>query len=110
MRRHNSLQRSYILKRAVEDGFGARHSGNYDDEIAAVKKVLTPFELYAYDALASPRQYGRIRHEVETKGQTLGSMDLLIAAHALALEATLVTNKDAHFSRVSGLRVVNWLK
>jgi len=90
--------------------FGARHSGNYDDEIAAVSKVLTPFELYEYDAISCPRHYGRIRHELETTGQAIGSMDLLIAAHAFALGATLVTNNDAHFSCVGGLKVVNWLK
>ncbi len=37
-------------------------------------------------------------------------MDLLIAAHALALDASLITNNDEHFSRVEGLKVVNWLK
>ena len=36
--------------------------------------------------------------------------DLLIAAHALRLDATLVTNNQTHFERVSGLKVVNWLK
>jgi tRNA(fMet)-specific endonuclease VapC len=90
--------------------FGARKSGKYEDEIAAVQKVLTPFDLYAYDAVACPAHYGRLRHELEANGQTIGSMDMLIAAHALALGAVLVTNNDAHFSRVAGLRVVNWLK
>ncbi|MGA2031300.1 MAG: hypothetical protein ABSG68_03505 [Thermoguttaceae bacterium] len=42
--------------------------------------------------------------------ETIGSMDLLIAAHALCLDAAMLTNNDAHFSRVAGLRVVNWLK
>jgi len=37
-------------------------------------------------------------------------MDLLIAAHALSLDATLVTTNQSHFARVSGLNVVNWLK
>jgi tRNA(fMet)-specific endonuclease VapC len=90
--------------------FGARHSGKYEDEIAAVRKVLTPFELYDFDAVVCPQHYGRIRHDVETTGQTIGAMDVLIAAHAMALAGTLVTNNDAHFSRVTGLRVVNWLK
>jgi tRNA(fMet)-specific endonuclease VapC len=90
--------------------FGARNSGKYEDEIAAVGKVLTPFDLYDYDAVSCPAHYGRIRHELETAGQTIGSMDILIAAHALALGAALVTNNDAHFSRVAGLKVVNWLK
>jgi len=90
--------------------FGARRSGKYEDEMAAVSKVLTPFDLYDYDALSCPQRYGQIRYELETRGQTIGSMDLLIAAHALALDATVVTNNDAHFSRVKGLKVVNWLK
>ena len=69
-----------------------------------------PFDLYDYDAVACPEHYGRIRQELEAAGQNIGSMDLLIAAHALALGGTLVTNNDAHFSRVDRLNVVNWLK
>ncbi len=90
--------------------FGARQSGNYEDEIAAVQKILTPLDVYDYDAVLCPQHYGRIRHELEVAGRSIGAMDLLIAAHALALGGTLVTNNDAHFSRVEGLRVVNWLK
>jgi tRNA(fMet)-specific endonuclease VapC len=90
--------------------FGARKSDNYDDEIAAVHKVLTPFDLYDYDAVSCPEHYGRLRHELEAKGQTIGSMDMRIAAHAMAISAALVTNNEAHFSRVAGLMVVNWLK
>jgi hypothetical protein len=37
-------------------------------------------------------------------------LDLLIAAHALSLDATLVTNNQTHFARISGLQVANWLK
>jgi tRNA(fMet)-specific endonuclease VapC len=89
--------------------FGARNSGQYDVEIAAVRKLLTPFDVYDYDAVHCPRHYGRIRHELEAKGVTIGAMDLLIAAHALALDATLVSNNVAHFSRVAGLKTANWL-
>src|SRR6266851_7448898 len=76
--------------------FGARNSRQYESEIAAVRKVLTPFDVYDYDSVTCPAHYGRIRHELETKGVTIGSMDLLIAAHALALDATLVSNNVAH--------------
>jgi tRNA(fMet)-specific endonuclease VapC len=88
--------------------FGAHHSGDYETEIAAVRKVLTPFEVLDYDGATCPAQYGRVRHELEQAGQAIGAMDLLIAAHALALGATLVTNNLAHFRRVSGLRVARW--
>lgn len=88
--------------------FGAYNSGDHEAEIVAVRKLLTPFELFAYDSAASPLHYGRIRHESEQAGQAIGAMDLLIAAHALALTATLVTNNVAHFQRVSGLAVACW--
>ena len=74
-------------------------------EIVAVRKILTPFEVFDYDGTTCPSHYGRIRHELEQAGQAIGAMDLLIAAHALALAATLVTNNLAHFQRISGLSV-----
>jgi tRNA(fMet)-specific endonuclease VapC len=88
--------------------FGAHNSGDYDTEITAVRKILTPFEVLDYDGTACPAHYGRIRYELEQAGQSIGAMDLLIAAHALALAATLVTNNLAHFQRVSGLSVTRW--
>jgi tRNA(fMet)-specific endonuclease VapC len=88
--------------------FGAYKSRDYEGEIAAVRKILTPFEILDYDGTICPEHYGRIRHELEQAGQAIGAMDLLIAAHALALSATLVTNNLAHFQRVSGLRVILW--
>lgn len=88
--------------------FGAYNSADYESEIAAVRKLLAPFEILDYDAASCPSYYGRVRHELEQAGQPIGAMDLLIAAHALAAGATLVTNNIAHFRRVSGLSVVRW--
>lgn len=88
--------------------YGAHHSGDYEKEIAAVRKVLMPFVGYEFDATACAESYGRVRHALETGGKTIGAMDLLIAGHALALSATLVTNDTAHFSRVPGLKCANW--
>ena len=89
--------------------FGAHHSGDYEREVAAVGKVLAPFRIYDYDGVVCPAHYGRVRHELETMGAPIGSMGTLIAAHALSLSATLVSNNLARFSRVSGLTVVSWL-
>jgi tRNA(fMet)-specific endonuclease VapC len=88
--------------------FGAHNSGDYEAEIVAVQEILTPFEVYDYDGATCPAHYGRIRHELERAGQAIGAMDLLIAAHALALPATLVTNNLDHFHRISGLSVTSW--
>lgn len=88
--------------------YGARRSGNYESEIAAVRKILTPFDLCDYDAVVCSKHYGRIRHEVESAGVAIGALDLYIAAHAFAMNATLVTNNERHFRRVNDLRVENW--
>ena len=54
--------------------------------------------------------YGRLRAELERQGRPIGGNDMWIAAHALALECTLVTANEREFRRVPGLRVENWLK
>lgn len=53
--------------------------------------------------------YGEIRHQLERKGQIIGSNDLWIAAHAMAADLTLVTNNTREFKRVSGLKLENWM-
>ena len=53
--------------------------------------------------------YARLRSQLEQAGTPIGANDCLIAAHALALGATLVTN-DAEFARVPGLAIENWLQ
>jgi tRNA(fMet)-specific endonuclease VapC len=52
--------------------------------------------------------YARLRAQLEAQGQSIGPNDTLIAAHALSLDATLVS-ADAEFARVPGLKLENWL-
>ena len=52
--------------------------------------------------------YGQLRTALERRGEKIGAHDMLIAAHALALNATLVTNNEKEFKRVKGLRIENW--
>jgi tRNA(fMet)-specific endonuclease VapC len=52
--------------------------------------------------------YGVIASELKKRGSPIGDFDVLIAAHAISIDATLVTNNVKHFSRVHGLRVENW--
>ena len=65
-------------------------------------------QILALDAPAHAR-YGRIRAELEAAGTPIGPNDLLIAAHALAVDAVLVTANTREFLRVPGLQVENWL-
>jgi tRNA(fMet)-specific endonuclease VapC len=88
---------------------GACNSDDYEAEISAVRMVQAPFDIHDYDAVSCPPHYGRVRYELESKGLEIGAMDMLLAGHALALDATLVTNNLAHFKRVAGLKTANWL-
>jgi len=54
--------------------------------------------------------YGKIRAELETRGEMIGNNDLWIASHALAAQLILVTNNEKEFRRVSGLKVQNWVR
>ncbi len=88
--------------------YGARNSADYDTEIISVRKLLTPFTIYNFSATTCTEHYGEIRHILEVQGVPIGAMDLLIAAHARALGAILVTNNNGHFSRVPGLVSETW--
>lgn len=54
-------------------------------------------------------EYGRVRSDLERIGQPIGALDTMIAAHALSIDAVLVTNNTKEFSRVHGLRLENWI-
>jgi tRNA(fMet)-specific endonuclease VapC len=53
--------------------------------------------------------YGAVRRALEAKGELIGANDLWIAAHARALDLTLVTNNEREFRRVNGLKIQNWV-
>lgn len=53
--------------------------------------------------------FGKLASRLVAKGRPVGSFDTLIAAHAIALGATLVTNNEKHFRQADGLRFENWL-
>lgn len=55
-------------------------------------------------------EYGRLRTDLEKRGQPIGGNDMLIAAHALSLGVTLVTDNVREFQRVTGLTIANWLR
>lgn len=74
----------------------------------ALQQFVAALEIYDFDDSAT-QHYGRIRTYLEQKGTPIGSLDTLIAAHALSLKATLVTNNVKEFQRVPGLTIENWL-
>jgi tRNA(fMet)-specific endonuclease VapC len=76
--------------------------------LKAVEDVLGEMAVLPFDVPADA-DYGGIRSGLEAAGRLIGSNDLLIAAHAYATGATLVTANMDEFSRVRGLQVENWL-
>jgi tRNA(fMet)-specific endonuclease VapC len=71
-----------------------------------VEEFLRFVEIKPWDSAAA-RHYAEIRAGVERNGQPMGNLDMMIAAHALALGAVLATS-DRVFGRVKGLKVENW--
>lgn len=82
-------------------------SNRPDQNRTALAEFLLPLEVVAFGEGASDH-YGDIRSHLEKAGNIIGSMDLLIAAHARSLSLTLITNNLREFRRVPGLRVENW--
>lgn len=87
--------------------YGVAKSSQSERNRQLLDAFLRPFQIVPYDAAAA-EAYGLIRADLEKKGQPIGREDLLIAAHALAADLTLVTNNEAEFKRVPNLRVENW--
>jgi tRNA(fMet)-specific endonuclease VapC len=76
---------------------------------AQLEAVLGAIEVLALEAPVDT-VYGVIRARLEQIGQPIGANDLLIAAHALSLDLTLITDNEREFLRIDDLRVENWLR
>jgi tRNA(fMet)-specific endonuclease VapC len=74
-----------------------------------VNRALASVEVVALSSGADAA-YATLRSDLECKGQLIGQNDMLIAAHALALDAILVTDNVREFKRIKGLRIENWLR
>jgi len=73
---------------------------------AIVNEFLLRVSVQPWDSNVA-RHYGALRATLERQGRPIGNLDMMIGAHALALEAVLVTNDQA-FSRIKGLKIENW--
>lgn len=75
---------------------------------AQIDAILHAIPVLAFDAPVD-REYASIRTRLEAAGTPIGPNNLLVAAHAFALDAILVTANVGEFERVRGLRIENWL-
>ena len=114
--------RGKVLQRLIEVGeenviisiithgeiwYGVKKNGSEElaQKVAAVTRRLYVAPLQ----VPSDQRYAEVRMALR-QGKTIGPNDLWIAAHALALDAVLVTNNESEFSRVPGLQIENWLR
>jgi tRNA(fMet)-specific endonuclease VapC len=96
---------SIITAAEIRFGVARRSSSRLERNVALLFETIqiVPFEMPA------DMRYAEIRAHLSNAGQIIGPNDLLIAAHARALDLTLVTDNVREFARVPDLRVENWL-
>jgi len=111
---------SHLKQRAVDElllssvvlaelEFGVFKSARPEHNRRVFESITKHLQLVPFGQKAA-QHYGELRAYLEKKGMPIGSNDALIAAEALAQNATLVTDNVREFSRVPGLRVENWLR
>lgn len=92
---------------AAELAFGVAKSRSMKNRIA-LESFLLPLEVMPFD-LSAAFAYGDVRAELARRGEPVGPLDLQIAAHALSLKTTLVTDNEREFRKVPGLAIENWI-
>lgn len=88
--------------------YGMKHSSNPAKNEQALLRFLLPFSILPFGT-ASAAEYGAIRTHLQSNGTPIGSLDMLIAAHAKAEKMILVTNNIREFERVTDLQLENWV-
>ena len=87
---------------------GVEKSTAVEKNRLALSMLLANMEILDFDVDAADC-YGKIRAALEKKGTPIGPLDMMIAAHAQSLGYTVVTNNVKEFSRVSALKIENWV-
>lgn len=91
-----------------ELAFGAHNSHHVEKNLFLLSEFIHPIEIISYDKAAAS-VYGGIRAELKRTGNLIGQLDMLIAAHAISINATLVTNNLKEYSRIKHLKCENWI-
>jgi tRNA(fMet)-specific endonuclease VapC len=86
---------------------GIHRSSRQAEQRLAVKGLLDLFEIVPWDT-GPVFDYAELRVELEKRGAIIGPLDMLIAAHARSLGATLLTANVGEFKRVKGLKTLAW--
>lgn len=88
--------------------FGAHKSDRVEENLVAVDNLMQGVHVLSMDR-TSADHFGRIKADLQKRGETLEDMDILIASITLANEGILVTNNVAHLARIDSLVIENWM-
>jgi tRNA(fMet)-specific endonuclease VapC len=91
-----------------ELSYGVSKSSKPEQNQMALAQFIAPLEILPYGDDAA-QYYGTLRTHLEKQGTPIGSLDMLIAAHALSANCTLVTNNEKEFVRIPKLKIENWV-
>ena len=111
IKRFSRLQGGEVVMSLVTFGEllnGALKSNQSHSALEKINQLATILPVQAMSAEVA-KQYAGIRRSLEKQGNIIGANDLWIAAHAISLDLTLVTNNTGEFSRVDGLKIENWV-
>jgi len=89
--------------------YGVSKSSKPKQNQIALAQFVAPLEILPYGDEAA-QYYGSLRTRLENQGSPIGSLDMLIAAHALWLDCILITNNEREFNRIPNLKTDNWVK
>lgn len=87
--------------------YGVHKSHHQQKNKIALEWFSAPLDIAPFDGDTADH-YGKIRAYLEKKGTPIGSLDMMIAAHALSLNLILVTNNTKEFSRIPELQLEDW--
>jgi tRNA(fMet)-specific endonuclease VapC len=90
--------------------YGIEKSVNKKTNQDALDEFLLPLTILPFHGKRLVTCYGEIRVSLESKGKTIGPLDMLIAAHALSLDLTVISNNIKEFARIPNLKCENWIR
>jgi tRNA(fMet)-specific endonuclease VapC len=89
--------------------YGVSKSSRPEQNQIALAQFVAPLEILPFEEEAA-QYYGDLRVRLERQRTPISSLDMLIAAHALSISCTLVTNNEKEFGRIPSLKIENWAK
>ena len=100
---------SSITIAELEYGIAISNSSHKEENRIALLEFLLPFKFIEFNH-NDAYEYGMIRQDLQSKGNIIGNMDLLIGSQAISRKLILVTNNVKEFRRIENIKIDNWIE